>query len=104
MANMIYIQAVVIVVVAIFLERFISRYIKRVARRSEWPLHVANGVAFTFRLLILLGAVVLFLSVGGVPPDWLLSFTALGGAAIGFASTRTIGNFVAGIFVYITHP
>ena len=104
MANIIYIQVAMIIIVSVFLERFISRYIKRFARRNEWPPHVINGLAFTFRLLILLGAIATFLSVGGVPPEWLLSFTALGGAAIGFASTRTIGNFVAGLFLYITHP
>jgi len=39
-----------------------------------------------------------------VPPDWLVAYSALGGAAIGFASTRTLGNFMAGLFVFITHP
>jgi len=103
-ANLVYIQAAIIVVVAVFLERFIARYIKRASRRNEWPPHITNGLVLTIRLLILLGAMATFLRVGGVPPDWLLSYTALVGAAIGFASTRTIGNFVAGLFVYITHP
>ena len=34
----------------------------------------------------------------------LLGFSALVGTAIGFASTQTIGNFVAGIYVIITRP
>jgi small-conductance mechanosensitive channel len=42
--------------------------------------------------------------IGGVPPDWLVAYSALGGAAIGFASTRTLGNFFAGLFVFITRP
>ena len=37
-------------------------------------------------------------------PDWLNAYVALGGAAIGFASTRTIGNFIAGLFLFVTHP
>lgn len=42
--------------------------------------------------------------IGGVPPDWLLAYSALGGAAIGFASQRTLGNFIAGLFVFVTRP
>jgi len=42
--------------------------------------------------------------VGGVPATLLVSFSALGGAAVGFASTRTIGNLVAGLFLLITRP
>jgi len=103
-ANIIYIQAAIIVAVAVFLERFIARYIKRVSRRKEWPPHVTNGLVLTFRLLILLGAVATLMRTGGVPPDWLVAYTALAGAAIGFASTRTIGNFFAGLFLFITHP
>jgi small-conductance mechanosensitive channel len=34
----------------------------------------------------------------------LVAYSALGGAAIGFASTRTIGNFFAGLFLFLTHP
>ena len=104
MANVIYVQAAIIVVVAVFLERFIARYLKRVSRRKEWPPHVTNGLVLTFRLLILLGAVATLMRIGGVPPDWLNAYVALGGAAIGFASTRTIGNFIAGLFLFITHP
>jgi len=103
-ANIIYIQAVLIVAVAIFLERLIARYLKRVSRRKEWPPHVTNGLVLTFRLLILLGAVATLMRIGGVPPDWLVAYSALGGAAIGFASTRTIGNFFAGLFLFVTHP
>jgi len=102
--NLIYIEAAVLVAVAIVLERLIARYLKRVSKRKEWPPHVTNGLVLIFRLLILLGAVASIMRIGGVPPDWLVAYSALGGAAIGFASQRTIGNFIAGIFVFITRP
>lgn len=57
-----------------------------------------------FRLLILLGAVATFMRIGGIPPDWLVAYSALGGAAIGFASTRVLGNFMAGLFLFVTRP
>jgi len=102
--NLIYIEAVVLVAVAIILERLIVRYLKQVSKRKEWPPHVTNGLVLIFRLLILLGAVATVMRIGGVPPDWLVAYSALGGAAIGFASQRTLGNFLAGLFVFVTRP
>lgn len=66
-ANIIYIQAVIIVIVAILIERFIARYLKSVSKRKEWPPHAINGLVLTFRLLILLGAVATLMRIGGVP-------------------------------------
>lgn len=102
--NLIYIEAAVLVAVAIILERLIARYLKRVSKGKEWPPHVTNGLVLIFRLLILLGAVATIMRIGGIPPDWLVAYSALGGAAIGFASQRTIGNFIAGLFVFINRP
>jgi len=102
--NLIYIEAAVLVAVAIILERLIARYLKRVSKQKEWPPHVTNGLVLIFRLLILLGAVASIMRIGGIPPDWLVAYSALGGAAIGFASTRTLGNFLAGLFVFVTRP
>jgi len=104
LANLIYIEAIVIVAVAITLERIIARYMKRLSKLKEWPPHVTNGLVLIFRLLILLGAVATLMRVGGVPSDWLVAYSALVGAAIGFASTRTLGNFMAGLFVFLTRP
>jgi small conductance mechanosensitive channel len=103
-ANLIYIEAAALVAVAIIAERLISRYLKRVSKRKEWPPHVTNGLLLIFRLLILLGSIATVMRIGGIPPDWLVAYSALGGAAIGFASQRTLGNFLAGLFIFITHP
>jgi small-conductance mechanosensitive channel len=100
----VYLWAAIIVLVAIGIERFIWRYLKNVAKRKEWPPHVMNGLLLLFRLLILLGAVAMAMRVVGVPPDWLVAYSALGGAAVGFASTRTLGNFIAGIFLFVARP
>ena len=43
-------------------------------------------------------------SVGGFPPDFFISLSAIAGAAIGFAATRAVGNFIAGIYLLITRP
>ncbi len=43
-------------------------------------------------------------SLGGVQAEWLLSVSAIGGAALGFASQKTIGNFLAGLFLLAAKP
>jgi len=95
---------IVIAAVAAVLERLITRWLRRFIKRTEMPPDVGNGLILTARLLILIGAAVALLNVGGVPPDILVSFSALGGAAVGFASTRTIGNLIAGLYLLVTRP
>ena len=94
----------VISVVAIVLERVITRYLSRVAIRARLEPHVTNNLVLTFRILILVGAVLALSQAGGLQAEWLLTISAVGGAALGFASTKTIGNFVAGLFLLAARP
>lgn len=98
------IWVVIVVVVAVVLERFMTRYFRRFTKRRKLPPHVGNGMVLVSRLLILLGAVMALFRVAGLPTELLITFSALGGTAIGFASTRTLGNFVAGFYVLLTQP
>jgi small-conductance mechanosensitive channel len=43
-------------------------------------------------------------NIGGLPPEWILSISAIGGAALGFASQKTLGNFLAGLFLLSARP
>ncbi|NWF86722.1 mechanosensitive ion channel [Candidatus Bathyarchaeota archaeon] len=95
---------IVIAAVAIVLERITTRWLRKLIKRTEMPLEIGNGLVIVGRLVILVGAVVALLHVGGVSSDILVSFSALGGAAVGFASTRTIGNLIAGLFLLVTRP
>ncbi|MBE0512828.1 mechanosensitive ion channel family protein [Candidatus Bathyarchaeota archaeon] len=94
----------VVGIAAVVVERIITRRLKGFVRKTEMPPDVGNGLILTARLIIVVGAVVALLHVGGVPPDILVSFSALGGAAVGFASTRTIGNLIAGFYLLIARP
>ena len=98
------IWVIVIAAVAAVVERIVTRWLRKFTKRREMPPDVGNGLVLTGRLIILVGAAVALLRVGGVPSDILVSFSALGGAAVGFASTRTIGNFIAGLFLLVTRP
>lgn len=95
-----------VVVIAVILERLIALYFKRLSKRLEWQPNVAVGLVWVFRLLILLGAVYTLTRVVGaeLAAEWVVTLSALGGAAVGFASSRTLGNFISGLFVLVTRP
>jgi len=95
---------IIIVIIAVLLERIITRYLRRFAKRARLAPNVTNGLILTFRLLILIGAVASLIRVGGFPAEWFVAFSALGGAAVGFASSTTIGNFIAGLFLFTSRP
>lgn len=94
----------VIAVVAAVVERLITRWLRKFIKRTKMPREVGNGLILTARLLILVGALIVLLHMGGVPTEILVSFSALGGAAVGFASTRTIGNLIAGFYLLVARP
>jgi small-conductance mechanosensitive channel len=93
-----------IVAIAIILERLITRYLVKFAERTSLEPSVKNNLILTFRIMILVGATASLIRVGGLPSEWFVAFSALGGAALGFASTKTIGNFIAGLFLLAARP
>jgi small-conductance mechanosensitive channel len=95
---------VLIAIIAISIERLLTSYLKRFAKRTKLEPNVTNNLALAFRIMILIGTVVAISRVSGVSADWLVSISAIGGAAVGFASQKTIGNFVAGIFLITAKP
>lgn len=99
-----YLWLLAIATIAIVLERAITRYLSKFARHAKLEPNVTNSLALTFRLLILVGAVIFMVRAGGLPTEWLVTFSALGGAAVGFASTKTIGSFIAGLYLLAARP
>jgi hypothetical protein len=97
-------EIIIIVAIAITLERIVTRYLSRFAKQTKLEPNTSNNLALTFRILVLIGAVVALSRLSGFNSDWILSISAIGGAAVGFASTKTIGNFVAGIFLIAARP
>lgn len=95
---------IIVATIAIILERITTRQLKKFMKKIQIPPDMGNGLILTARMLILVGAMIAVLHVGGVPSDILVSFSALGGAAVGFASNRTIGNLIAGIYLLIARP
>jgi small-conductance mechanosensitive channel len=96
---------VFVAVGAFILERILVTYLSRFAKRAKLERNAANNLVLTFRILILIGAVLIISNrVGGVAPEWILSVSAIAGAALGFASQKTLGNFLAGLFLLAARP
>ncbi len=95
---------VIIAIIAVTLERLLSRYLSHFAKRIKLEPSASNNLVLTFRILILIFTVLAISSLGGVQAEWLLSVSAIGGAALGFASQKTLGNFIAGLFLLAARP
>ena len=98
------ISIIIIAVVALAIERLFTRYLSRFAKRAKLEPSVANNLVLTFRILILIGALLALSRAGGLSPEVLVSISAISGAALGFASQKTIGNFIAGLFLLAARP
>jgi small-conductance mechanosensitive channel len=97
-------EIIVIAIIAVAVERIVTRYLSHFAKRANFEPNVANNLALFFRILVLIGTIVAISRISGLNSDWILSVSAIGGAAVGFASQKTIGNFIAGIFLIAARP
>ena len=95
---------VVIVAVAFVLDKLIRRSITKYGKRVNMEPHAINVLKLVARILVTVSAVVAFMGLFKVGTDWFLGISALTGTAIGFASTQTIGNFLAGFYIMISRP
>jgi len=95
---------IIIGAAALLAERLITRWLRGVIRRNEIPRNVGNGMILTGRLIVLIGVVFTLLRLGGLPSEAVVGVSAVIGAAVGFASTRTIGNITAGMLLLVTRP
>ena len=98
------IEIIIIIIFAVSIERLVARYLSRFAKRTKLEVNVANNLALTFRVLVLIATTIAISRVGGLSAEWIISISAIGAAAIGFASQKTIGNFVAGLFLIAVRP
>ncbi|MCW4034722.1 MAG: mechanosensitive ion channel family protein [Candidatus Bathyarchaeota archaeon] len=96
--------ALVIVAVAFILDKGIRKSLSKYGKRVDMEPHAINILKLVVRLLVVAGAVVSMLSLFEVPTDLFFGASALTGTAIGFASTQTIGNFLAGFYIMISRP
>ena len=94
----------IVLVGTIVADRVIGRMIKRYSRRIGLVEHIENMFKVTARIVIFIAAITITLPIFKIDTGVILSISALSGAAIGFAATQTVGNFLAGLYIMISRP
>jgi len=97
-------SGLVIIIIVLVVDRLVRRAIARYSKRLKLEPHVENIFKLIARIIILAAGVIALLSLFGLNTDWFIGISALTGAAIGFASTQTVGNFLAGLYLMISRP
>lgn len=101
--------------IAIFLLYLLHRILVKNLRRRYIDLGLspasANTIVLFFRIIIVVIAVILTLTVISstfiglyIDPAWIVSVSALIGTAIGLASAQAVGNIIAGFYILISRP
>jgi len=98
------IKITMILLVALLVEKMVTRYLRNYVRRAKLPREVEGAFIPLARFAIIVGCVMAIMEIGGLPTGWFAAFMGLGGAVIGFASSRSIGNFIAGLYILISRP
>jgi len=97
------ITSIVLITIAI-VYFLLSQFISRTGKRLELSVHVMN----TFKLLLRVGTIIITVysvfAIFGIPTEIFLGSSALLGAVLGFGSSQTINNFVAGFYILISKP
>src|SRR2546426_12588211 len=103
-------QRLIVVGVVLLVTTVVARLIdRRIARRDLPPEAITRyrvarrSVTTTIMFVGLLSALLVIPQVRAVAGG-LLASSAVIGIVVGFASQRTLGNFVAGLLIAFTHP
>ena len=84
--------------------KILSRSITSTAKRLELDPHIQNSFRLILRVVMIIAALITMLTVYELPTEWFIGSSALVGAAIGFGSSQTINNFIAGLYVIVSRP
>jgi small-conductance mechanosensitive channel len=99
-----FLKVAIVLVGAIVVDRVVGGAIKRYSRRIGLVEHIENMFKMVARIVIFVIAVTIILPIFNIDTGVILSISALSGAAIGFAATQTVGNFLAGLYIMISRP
>ena len=84
--------------------RALLQFLKRKGEDLGFEPHVINALRLIIRVVALVIATVSIFTIFDIPPDLFVGTTALLGAALGFGSSQTINNIVAGFYVLVSQP
>jgi len=101
--NSLIIGAVTIVAVGI-VYKLLSIFISRTGERLQLEAHAMNGLRLILRVAAIVVAFYTVFTVFRIPTTMFVGGSALIGAFLGFGSSQTINNIVAGFYVLMTQP
>ena len=93
-----------ILAVTYFVYKSLIRLINRRGSLLNLEPHVLNILKLVIRLIFMIVASTSVLTIFDLPTDLFIGGSALVGAAVGFGSSQTINNVVAGFYVLISQP
>ena len=94
----------IVVSTVVIFYKILSRSLSRVGKRLELDPHIQNSLRLILRVLTLVVLTTAIFSVYELPTTWFVGGSALIGAAIGFGSSQTTNNIVAGFYVIVSRP
>jgi small conductance mechanosensitive channel len=84
--------------------KLLSQFISRNGKRIELEPHALNGIRLVLRVIAIMATTTLLFGLWELPTEWFVGTSALIGAFLGFGSSQTINNVVAGFYVLISQP
>jgi len=84
--------------------KLLSQFISRTGKRIELEPHAMNGIRLVLRVMAIMATIMLIFGLWELPTEWFVGTSALIGAFLGFGSSQTINNVVAGFYVLISQP
>ncbi len=98
------VEAIIIVIGALIADRIIRRAIASYSRKIGLVEHVENIFKLIGRIIVFGVSLIILLQLFEIDATAIMGIGAISGAAIGFASTQTVGNFLAGFYILISRP
>jgi small-conductance mechanosensitive channel len=96
--------AVIVVLIIFIAYKIILRFINQTVDRLELEPHIRNVIKLILRVIALLVSLLSVFTIFNLPTDFFIGGSALLGAALGFGSSQTINNIVAGFYVLVSQP
>lgn len=99
-----FVYAIVAVALIYVVYRLLVKLVKRRGQEMELEPHIRNIIRLLLRVVAIIVATTTVFNIFELPTDLFLGGSALVGAALGFGSSQTINNIVAGFYVLISQP
>jgi len=100
--NFLYSFVALVVIYAVY--RALMNFVAHRAKEHELEPHIINILKLMLRIVALTIATTTVFQIFNLPTSIFLGGSALIGAAIGFGSSQTINNVVAGLYVLVSQP